>query len=143
MAKTLDLISVLITIFAALHCTAGFTSPSRSGNRIQNGKPLMAQQAPPPAFNLQTPSSVSSLTPMTTSSPILGDAVGKWVITNDNENSINSAPTFTLSLQERHIPTPEEIAAKKRNFNLLFWGGGFVAPFLATFFYFGFRFWEK
>ena len=24
-----------------------------------------------------------------------------------------------------------------------FWGGGFVAPFLATFYYFGFKFWEK
>jgi hypothetical protein len=38
----------------------------------------------------------------------------------------------TLSLEERHIPTAEEIAAKKLNFNLWFWGGGFVAPFLAT-----------
>lgn len=48
-----------------------------------------------------------------------------------------------VSLQERKIPTAEEIAAKKRNFNLWFWGGGFVAPFLATFYYFGLKFWEK
>jgi len=34
-------------------------------------------------------------------------------------------------------------AAKKRNFNFWLWGGGFVAPFLATFYYFGFRFWER
>ena len=40
-------------------------------------------------------------------------------------------------------PTKEEIAAKKRNFAFWFWGGGFVAPFLATFYYFGLKFWEK
>jgi hypothetical protein len=51
--------------------------------------------------------------------------------------------SLTVSLQERKIPTQEEIATKKRNFNLWFWGGGFVAPFLATIFYFGFKFWEK
>lgn len=48
-----------------------------------------------------------------------------------------------VALQERKIPTAEEIAAKKRNFNLWFWGGGIVAPFLATFYYFGLKFWEK
>ena len=52
--------------------------------------------------------------------------------------------TMTLSLKERPPPpTEEELAAKKRNFNLWFWGGGFVAPFLATFYYFGFKFWER
>ena len=55
----------------------------------------------------------------------------------------SSSSSQLLSLQERHVPTAEEIAAKKLNFNILFWGGGFVAPFLATVFYFGFRFWEK
>mmetsp|Transcript_23647 Transcript_23647/g.29796 ORF Transcript_23647/g.29796 Transcript_23647/m.29796 type:complete len:130 (+) Transcript_23647:74-463(+) len=49
-----------------------------------------------------------------------------------------------LSLKDRPPPpTAEEIAAKKRNFNFWFWGGGFVAPFLATFYYFGLKFWEK
>lgn len=52
--------------------------------------------------------------------------------------------SMTLSLKERPPPpTKEEIAAKKRNFNLIFWGGGFVAPFIATVFYFGPKFWEK
>ena len=55
----------------------------------------------------------------------------------------SSSSSQLLSLQERHVPTAEEIAAKKLNVNILFWGGGFVAPFLATVFYFGFRFWEK
>ncbi|OEU13921.1 hypothetical protein FRACYDRAFT_269960 [Fragilariopsis cylindrus CCMP1102] len=58
--------------------------------------------------------------------------------------SSTSSSTMTLSLVERPPPpTAEEIAAKKRNFSFWFWGGGFVAPFLATFYYFGFRFWER
>ncbi|GKY95497.1 hypothetical protein MPSEU_000511400 [Mayamaea pseudoterrestris] len=66
-----------------------------------------------------------------------------------SSSSSSAAATFSssssqlVSLKERYVPTPEEVAAKKRNFNILFWGGGFVAPFVATVFYFGFRFWEK
>jgi len=37
----------------------------------------------------------------------------------------------------------KELEKKKFNFNLWFWGGGFIAPFISTVFYFGFRFWEK
>jgi len=59
------------------------------------------------------------------------------------ESSIMTS-TELLSLKDRPPPpTPEEIAAKKATFNLWFWGGGFVAPFLATFYYFGFKFWER
>lgn len=67
------------------------------------------------------------------------DGIHQYLTTTPSSTSSSEL----LSLQERHIPTPEEIAAKKRNFNLWFWGGGFVAPFIATIFYFGFRFWEK
>lgn len=59
------------------------------------------------------------------------------------KDHLSGSSSQLLSLQERRPPTKEEIEAKKRNFNLLFWGGGFVAPFLATFYYFGFRFWER
>jgi hypothetical protein len=65
-------------------------------------------------------------------------------------STISTKPTTTIqsssmfvSLQERKIPTKEEIEQKKLTFNVIFWGGGFVAPFIATVFYFGFRFWEK
>lgn len=50
---------------------------------------------------------------------------------------------FLSDLKPRHVPTAEEIAQKKFNFNLWLWGGGVVAPFLATFYYFGLKFWEK
>jgi hypothetical protein len=56
---------------------------------------------------------------------------------------LNYMTSTTVALQERKIPTAEEVQQKKNTFNLIFWGGGFVAPFLATIFYFGFRFWEK
>ena len=58
-------------------------------------------------------------------------------------SSIESS-SQALSLKDRPPPpTKEEIAAKQRNFNFWFWGGGFVAPFIATVFYFGPKFWTK
>ena len=62
-------------------------------------------------------------------------------LSEGTKNYLSSSQT--LSLVERRAPTAEEIAEKKRNFNLWFWGGGVVAPFLATFYYFGFKFWER
>jgi hypothetical protein len=62
---------------------------------------------------------------------------------NQGISSFTAASSQALSLEERRPPTKEEIEEKKRTFNLWFWGGGFVAPFLATFFYFGFKFWER
>jgi len=70
---------------------------------------------------------------------LLQDGVRNYLASPFEESS-----TMTLSLKERPPPpTAEELAAKKRNFNFWFWGGGFVAPFLATFYYFGFKFWER
>jgi hypothetical protein len=60
-----------------------------------------------------------------------------------SQGILNHMTSTTVALQERKIPTAEEVQQKKNTFNLIFWGGGFVAPFLATIFYFGFRFWEK
>jgi hypothetical protein len=54
-----------------------------------------------------------------------------------------SSSTNLVSLQEIKKVSKEELEQKKMTFNLIFWGGGFVAPFIATVFYFGFKFWEK
>ena len=56
---------------------------------------------------------------------------------------LTSSSTMVALKDRPPPPTAEEIAAKKKNFNLWFWGGGFVAPFLATFYYFGLKFWER
>ncbi|GMI20742.1 hypothetical protein TrCOL_g9737 [Triparma columacea] len=55
----------------------------------------------------------------------------------------SSSVTMADTLSAKPKPTAEEIKKKKDNFNFWFWGGGFVAPFLATFYYFGLKFWEK
>ena len=44
---------------------------------------------------------------------------------------------------EKNKKSSEQLAEEKKTFAWYFWGGGFVAPFLATFYYFGFKFWEK
>ena len=54
-----------------------------------------------------------------------------------------SSSTSLLSLQEIKKVTKEELEQKKMTFNIIFWGGGVIAPFIATVFYFGFKFWEK
>ena len=45
--------------------------------------------------------------------------------------------------EEARKKSTEQLAGEKKTFAWYFWGGGFVAPFLATFYYFGFKFWEK
>ena len=78
----------------------------------------------------------------TTTSSSINDGIGRF-IAQEPSNAIMSS-TNVLSLKDRPPPpTAEELAAKKVNFNLWFWGGGFVAPFLATFYYFGLKFWER
>merc|ERR1711862_594390 len=61
----------------------------------------------------------------------------------ESSSSPINLPSMSVSLKDRVIPTKEEIAQKKLTFNLIFWGGGIIAPFIATVFYFGFRFWER
>lgn len=51
-------------------------------------------------------------------SPLMNQGIHSFLIQQE-EASATSSSSVTLSLKERHIPTPEEIAAKKRNFN--FW----------------------
>ncbi|KAL7539136.1 hypothetical protein ACHAXR_012447 [Thalassiosira sp. AJA248-18] len=99
----------------------------------------MALNVPPPASSVIAPASFDAS--ITTSSP-MNDGIGRFVAQEPSSAIMTS--TNVLSLKDRPPPpTPEELAAKKANFNLWFWGGGFVAPFLATFYYFGFKFWER
>ena len=94
-----------------------------------------------PAANLNAPVALTQISSAQTVSQIQQPTSFNSYL-DLSESSLNSASNV-VALQERKAPTAEEIAAKKRNFNLWFWGGGFVAPFLATFYYFGLMFWEK
>mmetsp|Transcript_14161 Transcript_14161/g.18536 ORF Transcript_14161/g.18536 Transcript_14161/m.18536 type:complete len:139 (+) Transcript_14161:175-591(+) len=75
---------------------------------------------------------------------LLSNGAAEWLntVSKDDDESVIGSSSFSVSLEERKPPTKEEIEAKKRNFNFWFWGGGFVAPFLATFYYFGLKFWR-
>lgn len=94
-----------------------------------------------PAANLNVPAALTQISSAQTVSQIQQPTSFNSYL-DLSESSLSSASNV-VALQERKAPTAEEIAAKKRNFNLWFWGGGFVAPFLATFYYFGLKFWEK
>lgn len=122
---------LVITIGLTMAATASsFLAPS--SQRRTSLK--MSMDAPPAII---TESSTASIT---SSSSAMDEGINRFL---SQEPTIMSS-SQVLSLKERPPPpTAEEIAAKKRTFNLWFWGGGFVAPFLATFYYFGFKFWER
>ena len=106
--------------------------------------PAVVVMMPLPATAVSSSPQVTTV--LTTSSTPLQDGVQSYMMMSRNNMKHDAAATsnsLMVSLQERKVPTAEEIAQKKLNFNLIFWGGGFVAPFLATVFYFGTRFWEK
>jgi len=103
----------------------------------------------PPAQPANVDISVSALAPSVSSrtgtlltNNVLHENIARWSATSPDASS-TSTSTMLLSIQEYRKPTAEEIAAKRLTFNLWFWGGGIVAPFLATIYYFGFKFWER
>jgi len=125
---------IFLTVCLTMAASASaFLSPSSAHQTTS--KLLMAMDAPP-AILAESISSVKSFD--ITSS--LSNGINAYL----SEDSSILTSSQVVSLKDRPPPpTPEEIAAKKRTFNLWFWGGGFVAPFLATFYYFGFKFWER
>jgi hypothetical protein len=100
---------------------------------------------PPPLAQVPLTTSVVT-SPMATASVLvrsngMNTNIAQWAA--DNEQSVIDSSSVSVSVQAYQKPTKEEIEQKKRNFNFWFWGGGFVAPCLATFYYFGFKFWER
>lgn len=102
---------------------------------------MITGEIPPPHF-VKTSSVITAL-PQSNILPMRHEVYSQWIQGRDQVNPVVDSSSLTVSIQEYKKPTKEEVAAKKRNFNVLFWGGGFAAPFIATVFYFGFRFWEK
>uniref|UniRef100_A0A7S2AAP4 Transmembrane protein n=1 Tax=Trieres chinensis TaxID=1514140 RepID=A0A7S2AAP4_TRICV len=108
-----------------------------TGRRSTTSVLKMAVDMPPAAPAVTSTFATSA---PTSSSVYINDGVSRFL--SADESSLQSSST-AVSLEERRPPTKEEIEAKKKNFAFWFWGGGFVAPFLATFYYFGFKFWER
>ena len=129
-----------LTIFsflALLAVTAAFTTTTSTRKR-NVFVPLKAAVGPATAVVSHT-NDVS----IRGNENVLSNGAAEWLntVSKDDESVVGSS-SFSVSLEERKPPTKEEIEAKKRNFNFWFWGGGFVAPFLATFYYFGLKFWR-
>lgn len=122
---------ILCSLLVGLSLSAAFVVSPRTSAR---SSATVAYLTVPPAVVTEV-QSLRTLDPA--SSSILQTGVRNYLLAEQQP------PSLLLSLEERRPPTAEEIAAKKRNFNFWFWGGGFVAPFLATFYYFGLKFWEK
>eukprot|EP00977_Amphora_coffeiformis_P011443 scaffold2767_cov177-Amphora_coffeaeformis.AAC.17 len=118
MCSSLRLIAAWFLCVAALSAQAFM--PSGSLRPATRSHLNMIPQAPPPA--LETLATLKSTSREIPASPVY-QGIGSY---------LSRSSSMELSLQERKVPTKEEIAEKKRNFNLIFWGGGFVAPFLAT-----------
>lgn len=134
---------VLFLLSVMLSRTAGFVSPldRRSATSLQM---MVIMDAPMPA-TIISPINYEQQRSTFSDTTTINNGIGRYLSAQQEEesSSIMSSATI-LSLKERPPPpSAEELAAKKATFNLWFWGGGFVAPFLATFYYFGFKFWER
>jgi len=131
---------IMKNTFLSLAVIVSFWSCSASAFVVPNTPVAAIQHQQQPSIALVITQDAQQQLLQDRSSP-LQDGVREYLSPSTLEKS---ATTMTLSLKDRPPPpTAEEIAAKKRNFNLWFWGGGFVAPFLATFYYFGLQFWKR
>jgi hypothetical protein len=134
----------LVSFLSMTTVASGFVSPRRKSSATSIAMAIMDVPPPPPSTTVLStiaPLSFDLQAPITTSS-VFSKSIGNFMSQESHSTVMSS--TNILSLKDRPPPpTAEEIAAKKQTFNLWFWGGGFVAPFLATFYYFGFKFWER
>mmetsp|Transcript_20455 Transcript_20455/g.33176 ORF Transcript_20455/g.33176 Transcript_20455/m.33176 type:complete len:139 (-) Transcript_20455:291-707(-) len=132
---------LVLSFLSVAACVSGFVSPLNRQSRVSSLSMAMMDVPPPASSAIVAPVSADQQTPITTSSS-MNDGIGRFIAKEPAHAIMTS--TNVVSLKDRPPPpTAEEIAAKKLNFNLWFWGGGFVAPFLATFYYFGLKFWER
>eukprot|EP00578_Thalassiosira_sp_NH16_P012398 CAMPEP_0181124032 /NCGR_PEP_ID=MMETSP1071-20121207/26245_1 /TAXON_ID=35127 /ORGANISM="Thalassiosira sp., Strain NH16" /LENGTH=139 /DNA_ID=CAMNT_0023209271 /DNA_START=113 /DNA_END=532 /DNA_ORIENTATION=+ len=132
---------IILQFLSMAACVSGFVTPLTRRDTTRLSVAVMDSPQPAASSSAIAPVSFDQQASITTSSA-LNDGIGRFIA--EEPSSAIMTSTNVLSLKERPPPpTAEEIAAKKATFNLWFWGGGFVAPFLATFYYFGFKFWER
>lgn len=123
------------------------TGPKKVGVRSLGA--LLGDVTPPFTATQITPTNTATTTATTTplSTILQQSTASPWnyasVVKSDSLSAPSTSASLIVAVQEYKTPTAEELAQKKMTFNMIFWGGGFVAPFLATIFYFGFRFWER
>ena len=145
----------ITVVLALLVATASaFTAPALRMKRPASSL-SMAMEVPP----IVTSASTSATAPIVSgaSSP-LQNGIDMWsatsssvVLSEESSEDIvakiaakSAAANEAARVKaEKSKKSAEQLAEEKKTFAWYFWGGGFVAPFLATFYYFGFKFWEK
>jgi len=153
-------VALLFVVLSAVLATAtGFVVPARrtaSGNGVPSLTSMaMTVDAPPAA----TVSTVSGITAHSSSSYQLNSGVQSFLSSSSSSNVIlanadddaiakiaaqsEKANAEARLKEAKRAKSSEQVANEKKGFAYWLWGGGFVAPFLATFYYFGFKFWEK
>lgn len=105
--------TVAALILALIVSVQSFAPAGRPVSTTQTTLNLLVpvpQQAPPPTVETF---SVAQAGSETKASPVLNQGI---------DNYLSRCSSVQVALQERKIPTKEEIEAKKRNFNVIFWG---------------------
>mmetsp|Transcript_1838 Transcript_1838/g.2788 ORF Transcript_1838/g.2788 Transcript_1838/m.2788 type:complete len:148 (+) Transcript_1838:37-480(+) len=137
-----------ILLITASSFSNGFVTPASLVTKQRRTSLSMLVQpdmpSPPPTAQ-QVPqgltfTSVSNAYPTSTSTS-LNDNIVSWNI-KESGNSVTDS-SMSVSLQEIKKKTKEEIDKQNRDLAFWFWGGGFVAPFIATVYYFGPKFWLR
>lgn len=107
-------LSALLLIGAVL-VTQAFVPASPKASRTGTAAVAlnMVAQAPPPPMVEILSTTLYSREVMQSSSTTLQQGVDGY---------LSRSSSVQVALQERKIPTKEEIEAKKRNFNIIFWG---------------------
>lgn len=144
-----DIAVVLIFLVAT---ASGFIAPTQRTNMPLSSL-SMALDVPPiiTETSANTPLVGGASAQLQTGIDVWSASSSSVVLSEDSSEDIvakiaaksAAANEAARAKEEARKKSTEQLAGEKKTFAWYFWGGGFVAPFLATFYYFGFKFWEK
>uniref|UniRef100_A0A7S0FHK0 Uncharacterized protein n=1 Tax=Minutocellus polymorphus TaxID=265543 RepID=A0A7S0FHK0_9STRA len=131
--------SIFVLCSALLAVASGFTAPVSITADVQAiAVPSSIVSAP----HQQLLNDGINAWSASSSSVVLSDESSEDIVAKIAAKSA-AANEAARAKAEKNKKSAEQLADEKKTFAWYFWGGGFVAPFLATFYYFGFKFWEK
>ena len=148
MMRNVTDIAVALVLLAAT--VSGFTAPAQRMNRPASSL-SMVMDVPPIVTSATAPfvSGTSAqlqngidMCSASSSSVVLSEESSEDIVAKIAAKSAAANEAARVKA-EKSKKSAEQLAEEKKTFAWYFWGGGFVAPFLATFYYFGFKFWEK
>ena len=144
-----DIAVVLVLLVAT---ASGFIAPTQRTNMPMSSL-SMALDVPPiiTETSANTPLVGGASAQLQTGIDVWSASSSSVVLSEDSSEDIvakiaaksAAANEAARAKEEARKKSTEQLAGEKKTFAWYFWGGGFVAPFLATFYYFGFKFWEK